>query len=1067
MSEERLDVTVAESGNGTANLTAAVNALAAASQNLANATSASRAATAQMASASQNAQGAVGLLQQALGGVAQQSNTLNNALGQNASAFGTIGSQLSNLNTQFGALTGAIGGFMVYVGSKKLIEYADTFTNIENKLRLTVKTSTELTKATQDVFNVSQQTRTSFEANVAVYQRIGDALKSNNKDMSLAAPLLRTIAQATALSGSSAQSARLGLYQFQQALASGKLSGQEFNSVMEQLPGLARVLADGLKIGIGQLREQANAQKLTTSEIIRALTSQAETVDKVFNQAKVSVSSAYQVLENALVNYIGNTNNANNSSATLAKFILTLANNVNLLVPAMIALGGAVALVGFVNLAVAIGNITVALAGLTVAVIANTAAWLANPIVLGGIVLAITGLVVAMKTSGSEIAKMTADIPILGDKIAQWNDRMNGSATAHIDAYNAYKQSAEGIKEQQKATEETYQTLGNYQSRLPQTKEQVKALSDAHRDAAKATNTWDDAIKGAYDRIRSLYPNAVADAIVRQAEYNMRVQQGKTVTFEWSESLGRYVMSVEQLNGSIIKYGDSQDRANASTNAAASAMDRASDSALGYGRNLYGVSDAANNMLAITGQTTEAIQQQINAIMQASTYVDRYNNSVSAMSSNLGTDGQDNWGGTKGSVSVPTFSYPGNPQITIGAGQGAANALANVDLFRKEQEAWMALVADFEKHGGAKDGRINTQSDYAMQNMALLKPWLSKISLQDEKNQTFFYKGGTAVDPTVTKATDAANTAANAASTAANAASTAANAASQAVQNSSGTSGTGGATTPSNDNSAQFKTLVDLMGQMLAGVSTLLDTLRWGGDYAGATNNLIDITDAVTKALGDLGNSASSTAKDIGAIGSTAASVGATGPYTPGGVSQTGTGGSTGTGTGAGTSTGTGGTVIPWTGTTKNPAVNNSFRDAGVYSDAGKTIDQWFDKSVSWAWLGGSGRGAKQDWYKDIDPNFVSNWAPTESGFMDQYAAWQKDQDKNKADWGNSGNKPVVSTVDAGSNSTSTTSSDTSKPGVVVNFTLQSNNPDEFRRNEDQVLQDFGRKLSSAMRMAG
>jgi tape measure domain-containing protein len=57
-----------------------------------------------------------------------------------------------------------------------------------------------------------------------------------------------------------------------QALQSGALRGDEFNSVMENAPRLARLLADSLGVSVGQLRAMAEAGELTRDKLTAALT---------------------------------------------------------------------------------------------------------------------------------------------------------------------------------------------------------------------------------------------------------------------------------------------------------------------------------------------------------------------------------------------------------------------------------------------------------------------------------------------------------------------------------------------------------------------------------------------------------------------------------------------------------------------------------------------------------------------------------------------------------------------------------------------------------------------------
>src|SRR5690606_25544623 len=104
--------------------------------------------------------------------------------------------------------------------------------------------------------------------------------------------LTRTVNQAIQISGATAAESSAGIVQFAQALASNRLGGDELRSVLEQMPRLARALADGLGVTIGELRALAKEGKLTTDAIVGALQSQAPKIAEEFAKVKPTVASA-------------------------------------------------------------------------------------------------------------------------------------------------------------------------------------------------------------------------------------------------------------------------------------------------------------------------------------------------------------------------------------------------------------------------------------------------------------------------------------------------------------------------------------------------------------------------------------------------------------------------------------------------------------------------------------------------------------------------------------------------------------------------------------------------------
>ena len=75
-------------------------------------------------------------------------------------------------------------------------------------------------------------------------------------------------------------------------MASGTLRGEELNSVMEQTPALAKAIAKGMGITVGELRSVAAEGKITSQEIVKALRNVESDVDalllKQISQSAVS-----------------------------------------------------------------------------------------------------------------------------------------------------------------------------------------------------------------------------------------------------------------------------------------------------------------------------------------------------------------------------------------------------------------------------------------------------------------------------------------------------------------------------------------------------------------------------------------------------------------------------------------------------------------------------------------------------------------------------------------------------------------------------------------------------------
>ncbi|EPZ9226186.1 TPA: phage tail tape measure protein [Proteus mirabilis] len=212
----------------------------------------------------------------------------------------------------------------------QVINYADSWTELQNRLKLVTESSVELNKATQAVYDIAQKTYQSLDATAQVYQRFADNADRLGLSQQKVAELTETVSKAVAISGASATSAQAALTQFGQALASGQLRGEELNSVMEQTPGLARAIADGMGISVGELRKKAQDGEMTIEKVIQALERAADSVDKKFATSVTTVSQGFTNLQSAMTKFIGEANQGTGATQLLTTGMTTLADNLSL-----------------------------------------------------------------------------------------------------------------------------------------------------------------------------------------------------------------------------------------------------------------------------------------------------------------------------------------------------------------------------------------------------------------------------------------------------------------------------------------------------------------------------------------------------------------------------------------------------------------------------------------------------------------------------------------------------------------------------------------------------------------
>ncbi len=240
-----------------------------------------------------------------------------------------IGDQAKKAGAEFNGLSnvaGKVGASIVAALSvREVYQATEAYTSISNRLRLVTDSAGAFAAAQAAVFRVAQEGRQPLTETAELYQRIA----TNQKQLGLTgegvARVTETISKSLAVSGASAATAAGALTQLGQAFASGTLRGEELNSVLEGAPALAQTLARGLNVTVGELRNLGAEGKLTAEQVVGALLSQSEAMDKAFEKLAPNISGALTTVGNSFTQLIGKMDETSGASSDTASAIMDVA----------------------------------------------------------------------------------------------------------------------------------------------------------------------------------------------------------------------------------------------------------------------------------------------------------------------------------------------------------------------------------------------------------------------------------------------------------------------------------------------------------------------------------------------------------------------------------------------------------------------------------------------------------------------------------------------------------------------------------------------------------------------
>lgn len=225
-----------------------------------------------------------------------------------STATSNTAQSVDNLSERIGFMGHAYVGFQaVMAGSsymsdltKDAIRQADTWNLLEGRLKLVTSSTQQLVSVQVDLFDIAQESRTSYESNADLYARIARATQDMNKSQYETLDVTEAISKSFIVSGAASESAKAAVIQLGQGFASGTLRGEELNSVLEQAPRLAEAIADGMGVSVGKLKDMGAEGKLTAEKVYEAIRTQKDAIEKEFDQMPKTVAQSLVLLQNQI-----------------------------------------------------------------------------------------------------------------------------------------------------------------------------------------------------------------------------------------------------------------------------------------------------------------------------------------------------------------------------------------------------------------------------------------------------------------------------------------------------------------------------------------------------------------------------------------------------------------------------------------------------------------------------------------------------------------------------------------------------------------------------------------------
>lgn len=274
------------------------------------------------------------------------------------------------------------------VSVSHIIATADQMQNLASQIRLATSSTEQFHAVQTKLRAIANEQRSSFDAVVDLYSNSQRSLSALGKSQQDVINFTRNMTMAMNVGGRSAQAQAAALTQLGQALASGALRGDEFNSVAEQAPILMDLIAKEMGVTSNAVRELAKDGKITADVVYNAVAKATDSLSAMSAKMPTTVSQAMQVIKNEYGYLVDDIMNQNSMmSQNIANAALWVAEHFRTLVSAG-------AMVGAVWLANVAKNsaLVASFVSLTSSTLASTKASIANAFSVQGQITAYNAL---------------------------------------------------------------------------------------------------------------------------------------------------------------------------------------------------------------------------------------------------------------------------------------------------------------------------------------------------------------------------------------------------------------------------------------------------------------------------------------------------------------------------------------------------------------------------------------------------------------------------------------------------------------------------------------------------
>jgi tape measure domain-containing protein len=222
---------------------------------------------------------------------------ISGAANKTQSQMAKLGSQFEGMATNIKRVAGALtAAFAVIGGAKEITQASEKLATLQGSFQALLGDTQRAGDLLTRVFGVVANTGAPLDAVATSTQRLALAMKDLGSSNEEIAQVAENFIKLGRVSGASMEDVTGALVQYTQALASGKLQGDELRSILERVPAVAQVIAKELGVSTGALKELGSQGKITADVMANALLNATKSISENFEKLPRTLSQGFNTL---------------------------------------------------------------------------------------------------------------------------------------------------------------------------------------------------------------------------------------------------------------------------------------------------------------------------------------------------------------------------------------------------------------------------------------------------------------------------------------------------------------------------------------------------------------------------------------------------------------------------------------------------------------------------------------------------------------------------------------------------------------------------------------------------